>query len=66
MPPNRRPIGPTPEPGLNALSEDQQRFPDLSFGRTYVNITVRPDDDDTPVGQAEHEFAAAIDALVEA
>ena len=51
---------------LNALSEDQQRFPDLSFGRTYVNITVRPDDDDTPVGQAEHEFAAAIDALVEA
>ena len=50
---------------LNDLSEAQQRFPDISFGRTYVNITVRPDADDTPLGQAEHDFAAAINALVE-
>ena len=50
---------------LNALSEAQQRFADLSFGRTYVNITLRPQDDDTPVGDAEQQFAAAIDALLE-
>ena len=51
---------------LNDLSEAQQRFPDISFGRTYVNITVRPDADDAPLGQAEHDFAAAINALLEA
>ena len=50
---------------LNALSEAQQRFPDLSFGRTYVNITVRPEDDGAAVGPDEQAFAAAIDALLE-
>ncbi|MEB3233933.1 MAG: 4a-hydroxytetrahydrobiopterin dehydratase [Cyanobacteriota bacterium] len=49
---------------LNALSEAQQRFPDISFGRTYVNITVRPELDDAPVGPEDHSFAAAIDALI--
>jgi 4a-hydroxytetrahydrobiopterin dehydratase len=50
---------------LNALSEERQRFADLSFGRTYVNITVRPEAEGEPVGEAEHAFAAAIDALLE-
>lgn len=49
---------------LNDLSEAQQRFADISFGRTYVNITVRPDHDG-PLGPAEHAFAAAIDALID-
>ena len=49
---------------LNDLSEAQQRFPDISFGRTYVNITVRPDDDDAPLGEPEQAFANAIDALL--
>lgn len=48
---------------LEALCQEQARFPDISFGRTYVNITVRPEGDDTPVGEADHLFAAAIDAL---
>ncbi|MBM5801359.1 MAG: 4a-hydroxytetrahydrobiopterin dehydratase [Cyanobacteria bacterium K_DeepCast_35m_m2_023] len=51
---------------LNDLSEQQQRFPDISFGRTYVNITVRPEGDADPVGSDEQAFAAAIDALLEA
>jgi 4a-hydroxytetrahydrobiopterin dehydratase len=49
---------------LNDLSEAQQRFPDISFGRTYVNITVRPESDAAAPGEAEQAFAAAIDALL--
>ena len=48
---------------LNALSEQQGRFPDISFGRTYVNLTLRPDDEQ-PVGEVDQAFAAAIDALL--
>jgi 4a-hydroxytetrahydrobiopterin dehydratase len=50
--------------GLEALSQQQSRFPDISFGRTYVNITLRPAEDQAPVGEAEHSFAAAVDALL--
>jgi 4a-hydroxytetrahydrobiopterin dehydratase len=49
---------------LNDLSEAQQRFPDISFGRTYVNLTLRPEAESSTVGGAEHAFAAAIDALL--
>jgi 4a-hydroxytetrahydrobiopterin dehydratase len=48
---------------LNALAESEGRFPDISFGRTYVNLTLRPDDDQ-PVGEVDLAFAAAIDALL--
>jgi 4a-hydroxytetrahydrobiopterin dehydratase len=48
---------------LNALAEGEGRFPDISFGRTYVNLTLRPDDDQ-PVGEVDQAFAAAIDALL--
>ena len=48
---------------LNALTEAEGRFPDISFGRTYVNLTLRPDDDQ-PLGEAEQTLAAAIDALL--
>ncbi len=49
---------------LNTLSEEQQRFPDISFGRTYVNLTVRSETEEAPIGPDEHSFAAAIDSLV--
>jgi len=48
---------------LNALAESEGRFPDISFGRTYVNLTLRPDDE-RPVGEVDQAFAAAIDALL--
>jgi 4a-hydroxytetrahydrobiopterin dehydratase len=51
---------------LGALCEQNNRFPDISFGRTYVNITLRPESDDAAVGSSERGFAAAIDALTEA
>jgi 4a-hydroxytetrahydrobiopterin dehydratase len=38
---------------LNALCETEQRFPDISFGRTYA-----------PIEAADWAFTAAIDALV--
>jgi 4a-hydroxytetrahydrobiopterin dehydratase len=49
---------------LNALSEAENRFPDISFGRTYVNITVRPADDQAWIGADDQRFADAIDALL--
>ena len=49
---------------LNALCEQQQRFPDISFGRTYVNLTLRAEADHTPIGEPEWGFSAAIDALI--
>ncbi|WP_411867102.1 4a-hydroxytetrahydrobiopterin dehydratase [Vulcanococcus limneticus] len=49
---------------LNDLSEQEGRFPDISFGRTYVNITLRAEGTDAPIGEADHAFAAAIDGLL--
>jgi 4a-hydroxytetrahydrobiopterin dehydratase len=48
---------------LNALAESEGRYPDISFGRTYVNLTLRPDDEQ-PLGEGEQSFAAAIDGLL--
>ena len=52
---------------LGQHSEATQRFPDISFGRTYVNITLRPDDDGevTQMSEADDMFAAEIDALLD-
>ena len=49
---------------LEALSQQTGRFPDIIFGRTYVNLTVRPEAEDEAVGAAEHDFVAAVDALL--
>ena len=49
---------------LNDLSERISRFPDISFGRTYVNLTVRAEDEQAPIGDGDHAFAASIDALI--
>lgn len=51
---------------LNNLSEATQRFPDISFGRTYVNLTVRPESNDDALISAEEEaFADQIDGLLD-
>jgi len=49
---------------LNSLCEVQQRFPDISFGRTYVNLTVRAEAEGSPIGVPDWAFSAAIDALI--
>ena len=52
---------------LGEHSEATQRFPDISFGRTYVNITIRPEDDgaEAQLSEADRAFAAEIDALLD-
>ena len=51
---------------LGDHSEATQRFPDICFGRTYVNITIRPDADapDAALSDADRALAAEIDALL--
>ena len=50
---------------LGDHSEAIQRFPDISFGRTYVNITIRPEDDgaEVPLSDADRALAIEIDDL---
>ena len=45
-------------------AQQQHRFPDISFGRTYVNLTVRADAEEAPIGDVDWAFTAAIDALI--
>jgi 4a-hydroxytetrahydrobiopterin dehydratase len=49
---------------LNDLCEAESRYPDISFGRTYVNLTLRSETDAETVGAPEEAFAAAIDGLL--
>ncbi|MCP9915524.1 4a-hydroxytetrahydrobiopterin dehydratase [Cyanobium sp. ATX 6F1] len=49
---------------LNDFCEQQGRYPDISFGRTYVNITLRADGEGEALSDADHSFAAAIDGLL--
>ena len=49
---------------LNTLSEQQSRFPDISVGRTYVNITLRSEAEDGAIGEVDQAFAVAIDGLL--
>ena len=52
---------------LGEYSESVNRFPDISFGKTYVNITLRPqaDDQSAQLTQDDFQFAAKIDELID-
>lgn len=47
------------------LSERAGIYPDMSFGRTYVNITLHTEDGATEVSEPLHRFAAQLDALIQ-
>ncbi|RPG00746.1 MAG: 4a-hydroxytetrahydrobiopterin dehydratase [Prochlorococcus sp. MED-G132] len=51
---------------LGEHTEAAKRFPDISFGRTYVNITLRPEDEEEEVelNDDDYKFAAEIDGLL--
>ena len=49
--------------GLAGLSEETGLYPDLSFGRTHVNVTVYGPDG-APIDAEARAFAARADALV--
>ena len=48
---------------LAQLSEQSGYFPDLSFAKTYVNISVTPRQE--TLGPAEYSFAERVDELAE-
>ena len=52
---------------LGELSEAKKLFPDISFGKTYVNITLRPESEEegAHVTDLENKFAAEIDGLID-
>ena len=51
---------------LGKFSEKVSRFPDISFGKTYANITIRPLDDNEKekISKVDLEFASQIDLLI--
>tara|TARA_Y100001968_G_C19175862_1_gene627981 strand:- start:213 stop:464 length:252 start_codon:yes stop_codon:yes gene_type:complete len=51
---------------LGDYSEKVNRFPDISFGKTYVNITIRPESDDrgAQISYSDHDFAYEIDKFI--
>ena len=51
---------------LGDFSEKVSRFPDISFGKTYANITIRPLENKKieEISKVDHEFANDIDLLI--
>ena len=45
------------------ISEEQDYYPDMGFGRDYVNVTIHAPEDGDTVTEEQHQFAAQLDAL---
>ena len=52
---------------LGDFCEKANRFPDISFGKTYANITIRPleDNEKVEISSYDYDFASKIDFLYE-
>jgi pterin-4a-carbinolamine dehydratase len=46
-----------------ALSEREGLYPDMGFGRDYVNMTIHGADDDDTLGDQQRRLARELDAL---
>lgn len=46
------------------LSEREGLYPDMGFGRDYVNITIHANEGDEVLGEQQHQFAQQLDSLV--
>ncbi len=51
---------------LGEYSERVNRFPDISFGKTYANITLRPDSEEKEalIGELDYQFAKDVDEFI--
>ena len=51
---------------LGAYSEKVSRYPDISFGKTYVNLTLRPkeESEEAQITPEDQKFANEIDLLL--
>lgn len=47
------------------ISEKEDLFPDMGFGKDYVNITIHLEDGVETISDTQHEFAAQLDTLAE-
>jgi len=47
------------------LSEKEEYYPDMGFGKDYVNVTIHAPEDGDTVTDEQREFAAQLDALYE-
>ena len=50
---------------LGDFCEKVNRFPDISFGKTYANITIRPSENNEKeeISRVDHKFSLQIDLL---
>nr|YP_002049537.1 hypothetical protein PCC_0918 [Paulinella chromatophora]ACB43327.1 hypothetical protein PCC_0918 [Paulinella chromatophora] len=49
---------------LNELSEEKRCFPDISFGRTYVNLTLHVSNNNKDLNENDYNFTHEIDSLL--
>ena len=47
------------------LSEAEDIYPDMGFGKDYVNITIHLDDDEEQLTEGQRAFARQLDKLAE-
>ena len=47
------------------LSEKDDLYPDMGFGRDYVNITIHLEDGVEAISDSQREFATKLDTLAE-
>ena len=45
------------------LSEREGYYPDMGFGRDYVNVTIHTEEGDETLRPSQREFAGALDQL---
>ncbi len=46
------------------LSEKEEYYPDMGFGRDYVNITIHADEGEEGLTPKQHQFAKQLDELI--
>jgi 4a-hydroxytetrahydrobiopterin dehydratase len=46
------------------LSEREDFYPDMGFGKDYVNITIHADEGRDKLATAQHQFARRLDKLL--
>lgn len=47
------------------ISEREGLFPDMGFGRDYVNVTIHTGEDSSELGETQRRLAVEFDALLE-
>ena len=46
------------------LSESEGYYPDMGFGRDYVNVTIHAEEDEATLDDSRYQFAKKLDELL--